>query len=197
MGDRGTLVAVERHERKLKLIKQACERLQLSCVAAYAHDASDHTALQGFLAEQGAALAETVVLDAPCSGTGTLRRHPEHRYRSGDHVPQLVELQARLLEAAAECVAPGGSLTYSVCSPIAAEGVERIAAFLAAHPEFECPPITDAALLPYAAASDALGGDARVLQTWTHRHAQCDSFFACRLVRRASAAGGAGEAGGV
>jgi len=126
-----------------------------------------------------------VLLDAPCSGMGTLRRNPEHRYQSDEHIPQLVALQGKLLDAAAACVRPGGSLTYSVCSPLAREGVDRVVAFLEAHPEFECPAIEKAELLPFASYCEALGGERRTLQTWTHLHPNCDSFFACRLQRRA------------
>ncbi|MDQ7006768.1 MAG: transcription antitermination factor NusB [Acidobacteriota bacterium] len=79
-----------------------------------------------------------LLLDAPCSGTGTLRRHPDRRWRlSEGAIRRAAELQARLLDAAARLAAPGGVLLYAVCSIEAEEGVERIRAFLDRHPDFE------------------------------------------------------------
>ena len=83
---------------------------------------------------------------------------------------------------AAGCVAVGGSLTYSVCSPLPRETGEAVRAFLRRHPAFEIEPVSDPLLLQFAADCDGLGERAR-LRTWTHTH-DCDSHFACKLVRR-------------
>ncbi len=83
---------------------------------------------------------------------------------------------------------PGGSLTYSVCSPLAAEGVERVAAFLRRWGDaFECPPIDEAQWRPFVADAASLGGERRCVQTWSHVHDGFDNFFAARLVRRGAA----------
>ena len=75
---------------------------------------------------------DAVLLDAPCSATGTFRRHPEVLYRARPAIiEQSAELQARLLARAADWVRPGGSLVYAVCSLEPQEGEERIEAFLA------------------------------------------------------------------
>lgn len=85
--------------------------------------------------------ADAVLLDAPCTGTGTLRRHPDGRWRmTPDDLAALVRLQAELLESAAALVAPGGLLVYSTCSLEPEENEGRVAAFLADHPEFELEP---------------------------------------------------------
>ncbi|HEX8112872.1 MAG TPA: hypothetical protein VF516_34310, partial [Kofleriaceae bacterium] len=79
-----------------------------------------------------AAAYDLIVLDAPCSGLGVLRRHPDAKWRlvPGD-VPRLAELQCRLLDAMLPRLAPGGALVYSVCTFTRAEGPDQIAALVA------------------------------------------------------------------
>ncbi len=80
---------------------------------------------------------DRVLVDAPCSNTGVLRRRPDARWRwDADHLKELVALQAEILAAAAAYVAPGGRLVYSTCSNEPEENEEQVAAFLAAHPDF-------------------------------------------------------------
>lgn len=82
--------------------------------------------------------ASRVLLDAPCSGTGTLRGNPEIKLRlSADDVGRLSQLQSSMLESAAALTAPGGTLVYSVCALTREEGPEQAARFLAGHEEFE------------------------------------------------------------
>uniref|UniRef100_A0A7S4C141 SAM-dependent MTase RsmB/NOP-type domain-containing protein n=1 Tax=Chrysotila carterae TaxID=13221 RepID=A0A7S4C141_CHRCT len=205
MGDDGRVISVEVHAKKAQLVRDACSRLGIQSVAVHAADATDVQTLKALLASSAltqakmdtcsggeqdppassdTSLADIVVLDAPCSGMGTLRRNPEHRYQDDSRLAELTKLQDRLLDAGAACVRPGGSLVYSVCSPLAVEGCERVAAVLHRHPEFECPEVTHRELVIYAASSTLLGGTNRCIQSWTHRHGGCDSFFAARLVRR-------------
>ena len=81
--------------------------------------------------------ADAVLVDAPCSGTGTWRRNPEARWRlTPDALERLAALQARLLDIASELVRPGGRLIYVVCSLLDAEGAEQFDAFLARHNRF-------------------------------------------------------------
>ena len=80
---------------------------------------------------------DRVLVDAPCSNTGVLRRRPDARWRwNADHLKQLVALQAQILDAAAPFVAPGGRLVYSTCSNEPEENGEQVAAFLVRHPDF-------------------------------------------------------------
>jgi len=186
MGDRGEIISVELHERKAALVRETCARLGLSCVRVVAADASNATVLRELLAmHAGPRLADCVVVDAPCSGMGTLRRNPEHRYRVDDpsRLAGLCALQDRLLDAGACCVRPGGTLTFSVCSPLRAETTERVAAFLRRHPhEFERVPVEeDGPLAPFAAEDEH--GARTCVRTWTHLH-PADSHFACKLRRR-------------
>ena len=88
--------------------------------------------------------ADLVLIDAPCSGTGTWRRNPETRWRlTGKRLAQLTETQAHLLDIGAALVRPGGRLVYAVCSLSAAEGRDQAAAFAARRSGFvsEAPPI--------------------------------------------------------
>lgn len=81
--------------------------------------------------------ADKVLVDAPCTGVGTLRRNPDLKWRqSPASVQELTELQARILNSAARCVAPGGRLVYSTCSVLPQENEMQIDAFLATHPGF-------------------------------------------------------------
>src|SRR5690606_7150580 len=86
-----------------------------------------------------------VLLDAPCTATGTLRRHPDIlRLKRDADVSALVEVQARLLDAAAELVRPGGRFVYCTCSLEPEEGESQAARFLARHPEYQREPISAA-----------------------------------------------------
>ncbi|HEX7709709.1 MAG TPA: RsmB/NOP family class I SAM-dependent RNA methyltransferase [Sphingomonadaceae bacterium] len=87
------------------------------------------------------AKADLVLVDAPCSGTGTWRRNPEARWRlSEKRLGQVLRTQGHLLEIAAELVKPGGRIAYVVCSLLDCEGAERIERFLQAHPGWRAAP---------------------------------------------------------
>ena len=121
-----------------------------------------------------------VLLDAPCSATGTIRRHPDilHR-RAGRRLDGLIELQDRLLANAARATAPGGRLIYACCSLEPEEGPGRIAAFLAERSDFALEPVAFPAL-PEAAAPD---GALRTLPSMLSGQGGMDGFYAARLVR--------------
>jgi 16S rRNA (cytosine967-C5)-methyltransferase len=121
--------------------------------------------------------ADAVLLDAPCTGTGTFRRHPDGRWRvTADDLAALAALQGELLEAAAPLVRPGGLLVYSTCSLEREENEERVEAFLSAHPEFMIEPSS-------AVSADVLDAEGR-LCVLPQRHG-VDGAFAARMRRRA------------
>ena len=123
---------------------------------------------------------DRVLVDAPCTGFGTLRRNPDLKWRqSEDDLRELAERQARILAAAATLVKPGGRLVYATCSVLPDENDAIVDAFLAAHPAFAQQDV--AALL--AQAGIALDTGAR-LRLYPHRHG-CDGFFAAVLTRSA------------
>ncbi len=129
-----------------------------------------------------------VLLDAPCSATGTLRRHPDLalQRRAGD-LAALVALQARLLRAAAALLTPGGRLVYAVCSLEPEEGEQQIERFLADNEGFRRRPLRAGEL----GGSDLGGlselvtpqGDLRTLPSHLANQGGLDGFYACRLER--------------
>lgn len=123
---------------------------------------------------------DVVLVDAPCSGLGTMRRHPEVRHRRGESdLRSLSELQGRLLEQAAGLVAPGGRLVYAVCTFTREEGTRQLERLLESHPELELEPPPPAEGLDWERFVTPEGW----LMTWPHRH-DADAFFAARLRRR-------------
>ncbi len=126
---------------------------------------------------------DAVLLDAPCSGTGTLRRHPDiARLKGPDDIAALTALQDRLLAAAVEMTAPGGSLIYAACSLQPEEGPERIAALLAAGAPVAHVPVEVGEVFGHA---DWLSpeGDLRSLPCHLAELGGMDGFYACRLRR--------------
>lgn len=89
---------------------------------------------------------DRVLVDAPCSGTGTWRRNPDARWRAEDvGLAGLLTLQAGILDSAARLVRPGGRLVYATCSLLPEENEAQVEAFLAAHPEFQVVPLGEVA----------------------------------------------------
>ncbi|MES2056122.1 MAG: RsmB/NOP family class I SAM-dependent RNA methyltransferase [Pseudomonadota bacterium] len=117
--------------------------------------------------------ADCVLIDAPCSGTGTWRRNPEARWRlTPDRIERLVATQAHVLEIGAALVKPGGALVYIVCSLLDDEGAGQVARFLADRPEWSA----DMLDLP---AGRSHGPGIRL----TPAHDDTDGFFVARLKR--------------
>jgi 16S rRNA (cytosine967-C5)-methyltransferase len=120
---------------------------------------------------------DRVLVDAPCSGLGTLRRNPDLKWRlSAKAIDELVELQGRILDSACRLLKPGGRLVYATCSPLRREDEAIAEAFGAAHPQFER---LDAAELLKSAGverADELVADG-YFRSWPHRHGM-DGFFA-------------------
>ncbi|MGH7446875.1 MAG: hypothetical protein ACRELT_04910, partial [Longimicrobiales bacterium] len=120
--------------------------------------------------------AGLVLLDAPCTGTGTFRRHPDGRWRvQPGHITALAELQAELLDAAAQIVEPGGLLVYATCSLVREENEAQVEAFLERNSVFQ---------IERGSAVDASVIDERgMLRVLPHEHG-VDGAFAARLRRR-------------
>jgi 16S rRNA (cytosine967-C5)-methyltransferase len=171
VGAAGEVTALDRSSRALRRLSSAISRLGLASVHAAHYDAR----------EAGRAWPgrfTRVLLDAPCSGLGTIRRRPEIKWRRRpEDLGRAAGLQAELLAGVAGAVAPGGLLVYSTCSlePEETDGV--IEAFLRGHPAFGL----DAATADLRAFADPGAGG--VLRAWPHRH-DTDGFFVARLRRR-------------
>jgi 16S rRNA (cytosine967-C5)-methyltransferase len=126
---------------------------------------------------------DAVLLDAPCSATGTFRRLPEVLYRARPKIiADCAELQSKLIARAADWVRPGGTLVYSVCSLEPDEGERVVEAFLAATPGFAVDRPNPGELADFVAATGA--GWVRILPGLLESEGGLDGFFAARLVRR-------------
>jgi 16S rRNA (cytosine967-C5)-methyltransferase len=173
----GEVVAVDLHERKARQIEEAARRLGLPNVRALAADATQPLPGEGPF--------DVALVDAPCSGLGTLRRHPEVKLRrTPEDVDRLAALQARLLEQVSLLVKPGGLLVYAVCTLTPEECDEQVEHFLRAHQDFRPEPPPPGWASP-AAAADCLDAQGR-LRTFPHRTGT-DAFFAVRLRKEPSA----------
>ncbi|HEY6909181.1 MAG TPA: 16S rRNA (cytosine(967)-C(5))-methyltransferase RsmB [Myxococcales bacterium] len=169
LAPRGSVLAVDLHARKARIIAEAAQRLGIENLRALAADA--------LFPIPGAELAsfDLVLLDAPCSGLGTLRRHPEMKMRrTPEDVDRLAQLQARLLESVRAYVKPGGLLVYALCTLTPGECDEQVERFVAAHRGFVVDPP------PAGFPADCLAG--RFMRTLPHRTGT-DGFFAARLRR--------------
>jgi 16S rRNA (cytosine967-C5)-methyltransferase len=166
MKNEGEVIAFDRHEAKLGLIRASCERLGLRNVTLRVGDAS---ALE-------ADPADRVLLDAPCSGLGVLAKKPDMKWkRDIADILKLTKIQAGLLDNAARLVKPDGVLVYSTCTIEPEENEMMVDAFLARHPEFR---LDDAAQYVSRDLVNARG----FVETFPHRHGM-DGSFAARLVR--------------
>jgi 16S rRNA (cytosine967-C5)-methyltransferase len=120
---------------------------------------------------------DRVLVDAPCSGLGALRRRPEARWRRRpEDLDALVPLQRDLLASALRLVRPGGVVVYATCSPVLAETRDVVEAVLAEHRDVRLEPVTGAA----GDVADADGPVPGTVQLWPHRHGT-DAMFAAAL----------------
>jgi 16S rRNA (cytosine967-C5)-methyltransferase len=177
MGDCGTILAVDIHPAKTRLIQANASRLGLESVVCKTADATDRRAMENLLSEHRREDVDLAIIDAPCSGLGTLRRHPELRIRPPPAIDELCSVQRRLLDTTADLVRPGGVLIYSVCTVTRAEGPDQILSFLDRHTDFVVEPPSDQRLQSLIGTDKHLSG---FIQTWTDLH-DADSFFAIRL----------------
>jgi 16S rRNA (cytosine967-C5)-methyltransferase len=136
MENRGRVIACDVHRRKTDAVSAQCARLGATIVEPLVLDAAS-------LGEMFPHAADRVLVDAPCSGLGVLRRRPEIKWRARpEDFAGLASEQGRILAGASGAVRSGGTLVYSVCSIEPEEGSEVVSGFLASHPEFEPLPIT-------------------------------------------------------
>ncbi len=164
----GSVLAVDLHARKAKNIAEAAARLGLQNVTSLAADAA--------LPIPGAAEEsfDLVLLDAPCSGLGTLRRHPEVKLRrTPEDVDRLASLQARLLASVQRYVKPGGLLVYALCTLTPEECDEQVDRFVKSHSHFRIDP-------PPAGFPPGCLDGRGFMRTLPHRTGT-DGFFAARL----------------
>jgi 16S rRNA (cytosine967-C5)-methyltransferase len=168
----GAVTALDRSEPRLRRLRENLTRTGLGAevVAAPAETWADPRRFKA------------VLLDAPCSSTGTFRRNPDVLWAiSPTDVSKLAGVQSRLLDAAADRTQPGGRLIYCVCSLEPEEGEGQVAAFLSRRPDFRLQPVeVGEAGSPKEAARD---GALRLLPSMWAERGGMDGFYAARLVR--------------
>ncbi|WP_246730161.1 RsmB/NOP family class I SAM-dependent RNA methyltransferase [Nitratireductor mangrovi] len=173
-----SVTAIDSSKNRLKRLAANLDRLKLDAEIVHA-DLAAWTPETPF---------DAVLLDAPCSSTGTIRRHPDVAWtKSPEDIEKLAAVQRRLLEAAVKLVRPGGLLVFSNCSLDPAEGETLVANFLADHAEVERAPVAPDEIAGIDGLLDA-NGDLRTTPAgWPAedpREAGLDGFFAARLRRK-------------
>jgi 16S rRNA (cytosine967-C5)-methyltransferase len=167
VGAEGTVMACDRAPSRLKKITANAARLGLTNLQTHGGDSTDLAPFHGQF--------DRVLVDAPCSGLGTLHRHADARWRqSPDSIAALADLQGALLAEAARCLRPGGTLVYATCTLHPAENEAVVANFLQTHPHWQG-----------AAPTADFGGGLAIapqgwVRLWPHRHGT-DGFFMARL----------------
>ena len=174
MRSHGRLYAFDIVEKRLANLKPRLARSGLSNVHPQLLASGRDTKIKRL-----AGKLDRVLVDAPCTGFGTLRRNPDLKWRHAESaVAELAQKQRTILANAATLVKPGGRLVYATCSVLPEENEDVVAAFLAAHPDFT----EGNAAAELARAGIALDTGPQ-LRLFPHRHA-CDGFFAAILERR-------------
>lgn len=174
MKNTGRLYAFDVSDKRLAKLKPRLARSGLSNVHPARIEHERDTKIKRL-----AGKVDRVLVDAPCSGLGTLRRNPDLKWRqSEESVAELTVKQAAILDAAAKMVRPGGRVVYATCSLLTAENDAIVDAFLASHPDFTLTPAS-AVLAKHGIALD---GD--LLRLLPHQH-NTDGFFAAVLDKKA------------
>ena len=173
VGEDGRVVAVDRSPSRLGLVGRACRRLGLREVTTIEKDATQD------LGNLPGGPFDRILVDAPCSGLGTLRRNPDARWRVDPADPaSLAEMQRALLGSAAGLLGPGGTLVYSTCTVWPEENEAVVRAVLEGDPGLAQSDEGPESIRAF------IEGDG-YLRTWPHRHGT-DGFFAARLTRTGS-----------
>ncbi|MEG4104730.1 16S rRNA (cytosine(967)-C(5))-methyltransferase [Microcoleus sp. S13_C5] len=165
MQDEGTIYACDKTASRLKKLKENADRLQMKSIKIHTGDSRHFPEFVN--------LADRVLLDAPCSGLGTLHRRADARWRhTPENIQQQSQLQSELLANAATFVKPGGVLVYATCTIHPLENETVIRSFLDSNPNWQIePPTID---LPVQPSPEGW------VKVWPHRH-QMDGFFMMRL----------------
>ncbi|MDQ7094766.1 16S rRNA (cytosine(967)-C(5))-methyltransferase RsmB [Desulfosporosinus sp. PR] len=178
MCNEGTILAFDVHAHKLELIDQLARRLGITCIKTQLGDARELPEIKPYSQQR-------VLVDAPCSGLGVLRRRADLRWQKTEQgLQELPALQLAILERAASCVEVGGSLIYSTCTIEPEENFELVKKFRSAHPEFELVNLADDLPFKLEDARDLQQAAKGMLQLLPQRHGT-DGFFLAKFRRTA------------
>ncbi len=172
MANTGTVYAFDVLAKRLEKLKPRLRRAGLNNVRMVTISHERDARVQRLKGK-----IDRVLVDAPCSGTGTLRRNPDIKWRD-INLAELADTQQRILAAAAELLKPGGRLVYATCSLLQEENEDIVEKFLAARPEFHMVPVNE--ILERRHIPLSMTGDA--LRLLPHLH-QTDGFYAVALER--------------
>jgi 16S rRNA (cytosine967-C5)-methyltransferase len=172
MANTGTVYAFDVLAKRLEKLKPRLRRAGLNNVRMVTISHERDARVQRLKGK-----IDRVLVDAPCSGTGTLRRNPDIKWRD-INLAELTDTQQRILAAAAELLKPGGRLVYATCSLLKEENEDIVEKFLAARPEFHMVPVNE--ILERRHIPLSMAGDA--LRLLPHLH-QTDGFYAAALER--------------
>lgn len=174
------VVALDISENRLTTLKNNMKRLRIDNIKVLNADALEYT-------EKCQDLYDIILLDAPCSATGTLRRHPEIIHiKTVQDVAEQAELQYKILNNCTNILKIGGILIYSVCSISKIEGELQILRFLNSHPQFKRVAITEQDISIYGVWTDNLineNGEIRTMPYYLKSQRGMDGFFICKLQR--------------
>ena len=138
MQNKGTIYAIDRKDARLDLLRSNCQRLRVQNVVPIIGDIREPREWVSMIERAGEPSVDRILVDAPCSGLGVLRRHPEAKWRKDEQVlPRHQTLQYQILEAVVPCLRPGGVLVYSTCSTEPEENEDVIGRFCRTHAEFQ------------------------------------------------------------
>ncbi|MCB1784413.1 MAG: RsmB/NOP family class I SAM-dependent RNA methyltransferase [Alphaproteobacteria bacterium] len=168
---KGRIVAMDLDEKRLMKGRERYKKAQLADIIEVRPLSEDRH--RKWLRRQKGTF-DLVLLDVPCSGTGTWRRNPDMRWRTyGPALEELLPIQAEILDKVAHAVKPGGKLVYATCSLLTDENEAQVEAFVARHPEFEIVPL-----------DPDIGLGSPFMRLTPKRHST-DGFFAAQLIKKA------------
>lgn len=172
--DQAKILALDKHPHRIELIKQGAKRIGVSSIETRAWDLTEPA---DFLEPES---FDQILVDAPCSGLGVLRRNPESRWsRNSADVKELAALQLAILNQVAPLLRPGGHLLYSVCTFTGAETDAVVKEFLTGNPLFKQEDLR--ALVPEE--WQELTTENGCIRTLPHHHDGMDAFFAARFIK--------------
>lgn len=175
MQNKGSIYACDVHSRRLQELAKRTKRAGVHNVRVH-HLSSEHDKW----VKKHSQKADVVLIDAPCSGTGTWRRNPESRWNlSAERLHELISIQSSILASAARLVKPGGHLLYATCSLLASENQDQVETFLEGHLDFT--------VVPFNALGEQLKLDKRSigLQLLSSQH-ETDGFYVAKMQRKSS-----------
>ena len=168
MKNQGEIISCDLHPHKKRLIQAGAERLGLTIIHPQTADGKVYR-------EEWAEAFDLVIVDAPCSGLGVIRKKPDIRYKDPEPLAELPQIQRSILNNAARYVRPGGILLYSTCTLLYRENEEVVQSFLSDHIDYKLESFT----LPGPLGEITAG----MVTLWPHRHGT-DGFFISKLRKR-------------